>query len=206
MAFQQNQQKRERVSMLPPSARPEGQLTPSQWPGSFCPPPPAALSSPILPHFRSECKDRQGGPRSLEEFPSVIHVVCCTGAACFTHERLTISAQRSSLCLSAAHRVLDFNPPPLFPPSPPPASLSFTVPVLCTKNENSYRESFCLHGGNTSRQIPLRSLSSGFASRHVHFKNKNRIDSTMRTNTVLCSSLDLPLLFVALFTHSHSRI
>lgn len=94
--------------------------------------------------------------RSRSFHPSRTSSNCCIGVACVTHECLTISAQRSSLCLFVRASVLqsiEF----WTLTCPMPASLSFTVPVLCTKNENSYWESFCLHGGGTSRNIPPQS-------------------------------------------------
>lgn len=60
--------------MLPPSARPEGQLTLLWWPGSFCPPP------PILPSTQNALQRLLDNPHSLsesalEEFPSITYIV-----------------------------------------------------------------------------------------------------------------------------------
>ena len=108
--------------MLPPSACPEGQLTLSRWPGSFCPPPP---SPPLL--LRMHCKDCQPihthclKVHSRSFHPSHTLSNCCIGEACVTHECLTIfgpdmalASVRPCIC-SAVHRVLDFNLPPSQP-------------------------------------------------------------------------------------------
>lgn len=96
---------------------------------------------------------------------------------------------------------------------PIPASLSFTVPVLCTKNEN-YRESFCLYGGHTSRQISLPS----FFWRGVHDSLCLKIDllyCRTRMKSIppwgqiwfcVAFCFGLALLLVALFTHTQSQL
>lgn len=141
--------------MLPPSARPEGQLTLSRWPGSFCPPSPHSYPS------YSECIAKTASQSTLTVWkvhsrsfhPSHTLSNCCIGVACVTHECLTILAQTLSLCLFVRASVLQSTECWTLT-CPIPASLSFTVPVFCTKNENSYQESFCLYGGDTSRKTP----------------------------------------------------
>lgn len=91
------------------------------------------------------------------------------------------------------------------PPSPPHRPSLSVIHCSCTKNESSYWESFCLHGGNTSRQISWAPTSLWNESLSLP-KNKSGIDSTMGTNMVLCSVLFLALLLVAIFTHSHNWI
>lgn len=101
------ERKKKRVSVLPPSACPEGQLTLSRWPGSFCPP------SPILP-FYSECIAKAASQSTLtclrkrwrSFHPSHTLSNCCIGVACVTRECLTTSAQTSSLCLFVRASVL----------------------------------------------------------------------------------------------------
>lgn len=90
---------------------------------------------------------------------------------------------------------------------PIPASLSFTVPALCTKNENSYWESFCFHGGDTSRYTQFDKPRKQHLLKYINKKNKNVINSTMGTNMVLCSFyFGLAVLLEAPFTHTQLQL
>lgn len=148
--------------------------------------------------------------RSRSFHPSHTLSNCCIGVACVTRECLTISAQTLSLCLFVRASVLQSTECWTLT-CPIPASLSFTVPILCTMNENSYWESFRLHGGDTYRQI-----SHQFGAGTLELKkkdlwggkkqNKNTIIFTMGTVWFYVAFyFSLALLLVALFTHTHSH-
>lgn len=132
---------------------------------------------------------------------------CCIGVACVTHECLTILAQTLSLYLFVRASVLQSTECWTLT-CPIPASLSFTVSVLCTKNENSYWESFCLYGGDTSRSPPSSLVR---AQRNLCLKidliDSDRlyiIRSTMGTNMVPCSILFWPGCLACSPSHSYT--
>lgn len=131
---------------------------------------------------------------------------CCIGVVCVTHECLTISAQTLSLCLFVHASVLQSTECWTLT-CPIPASLSFTVPVLCTKNENSYRESFCLYGGDTSRQIPpslVRVQHNRCLEIDLIDCRTTIINSTIETNIILCSILFWPGCLACSPSHSYT--
>lgn len=144
--------------MLPPSARPEGQLTLSRWPSSFYPLP--RPSTHTHPYFTPNALQRLlASPHSLsqsalEEFPSITHCtlsLCWSGISLccpwvlddfffFSGPDIGLVSFRLCIC-SLVHTVLDLNQPP------PSLSVIHRSCILCTKNENYYWELFCLYGG-----------------------------------------------------------
>ena len=90
--------------MLPPSARPEGQLTLSRWPGSFCPPPHSPVVSnygeslQVLPRFylhsgwpfcRCSAKEATHYPRNWDKMNGS-HLCLCSVRCVFLNVRKII--------------------------------------------------------------------------------------------------------------------
>lgn len=145
--------------------------------------------------------------RSRSFHPSHTLSNCCIRVACVTHECLTISAQTSSLCLFVRASVLQSTECWVLT-CPVPASLSFTVHVLCTNNENSYWESFCLYGGDTSRQIYTQlEYSLSFKTDLLHWiRTRQSIPPWGQIWFCVAFYFGLALLLVALLTHTQSQL